>query len=142
MGTGERSQAREKQLQVIGDFGHRADRAPRRLDRVTLLDRDGGREAVDAVDVRLVHELEELPRVRRKSLHVAALALGVERVEGERRFARAAQARDHGQAVMRNIDIDVLEIVLARAAHGDVTGTHEMGEENLMRHRRITMDRA
>ena len=98
MGTGQRGQPREEQLQVIGDLGHRADGAARGLDRVALLDGDGGRQAVDAVDVGLVHALEKLARVGREGLDVAALALGVERVEGERRFARAAQARDHGQA--------------------------------------------
>jgi hypothetical protein len=30
--------------------------------------------------------------------------------------------------MMRDIDIDVLEIVLARAAYANVTGTHGQGE--------------
>ena len=45
------------------------------------------------VDVGLLHPLEELPRVGRQRLDVAALPLGVDRVEGERRLARAADAR-------------------------------------------------
>ena len=47
------------------------------------------RQALDQVDVGLFHELQKLPRVRRERLDVAALALGVERVEGERALARA-----------------------------------------------------
>ena len=133
------AEPREEQLQVIGDLRHRADGAARGLDRVALLDGDGGRQAVDAVDVGLVHALEELARVGREGLDVTALALGVKRVEGERRFARAAQARDDGQPVMRDIDVDVLEIVLARAADGDVAGTHGSGAVNLIRIRRMTM---
>jgi hypothetical protein len=49
------------------------------------------------------------------------LAFGVDRVEGERRLARARQAGDHHQFVARKIDVDVLEIVLAGAPDGDVT---------------------
>ena len=44
------------------------------------------------VDVGLLHPLEELARVRRQRLDVAALPFGVDRVEGERRLARAADA--------------------------------------------------
>ena len=52
-----------------------------------LLDGDGGREALDEIDVGLFHLLEVLPRVGGEAFDVAALALGVERVEGERGFA-------------------------------------------------------
>ena len=51
-----------------------------------------GREALDALDVGLGELLEELPRVGGERLDVAALALGVDRVERERRLARAARA--------------------------------------------------
>ena len=97
MGAGQRREPSEEQLQVIGDLGHGADGAARGLDRVALLNGDGGGQAIDAVDVGLVHPLQKLARVGRESLDVTALALGEERVEGERRFARAAQAGDDGQ---------------------------------------------
>ena len=48
---------------------------------------------VDAVHLRLVHAIEELPRVGGERLDVAALAFGVDGVEGERGLARAADAR-------------------------------------------------
>ncbi len=131
MRAGQRGQPREEQLEVVGALGHRAHGAAGRLHRVALLDGDGRRKTVDAVDVRLVHALEELARVGREGLDVAALALRVESVEGQRRLARAAQPRDHGEPVMRNIDINVLEIVLARAAHANVAGTHDRaGDSN------------
>ncbi|KAG1380629.1 hypothetical protein G6F59_017968 [Rhizopus arrhizus] len=47
--------AREQQLQVVVQFGHRADRAARTAHRVGLVDRDGGQDAFDAVHLRLVH---------------------------------------------------------------------------------------
>jgi hypothetical protein len=103
-----------------------------------LLDRDGRRQALDQVDVRLAHQLEELAGVGRQALDVAALALGVDRVERQRRLARARQAGDHHQLAARNVDVDALEIVLARATHADEVqlfghghrgGTREAGQE-------------
>jgi hypothetical protein len=65
--------AREQQLQVVVQLGHRADRAARAAHRVGLVDRDRRRHAVDAVDRRPVHAIEELARVRAERLDVAAL---------------------------------------------------------------------
>ena len=70
------------------------------------------------IDVGLLHHLEELARIGAERLDVAALPLGIDGVEGERGFARARQAGDHGQRLARDIDVDILEIVLARAADG------------------------
>ena len=50
-------------------------------------------EALDEVDVGLLHLAEELPRVRGQRLHVAPLPLGVDRVEGERGLRRSRTAR-------------------------------------------------
>src|SRR5439155_14513937 len=50
----------------------------------------------------------------------AALALGVERVERQRGLARARHAGDHDEALARQAEREVLEVVLARAAHDDV----------------------
>ena len=75
---------REEQLQVVVQLGHRADGRARRLDRAALVDRDRRQDAVDALDLRLLHAVEELARVGGEALDVAALALGVEDVERER----------------------------------------------------------
>ena len=53
---------------------------------VFLLDGDGRGDALDGIDKRLVHAVEELPDVRGESFDVAALAFCVEGVEGERGF--------------------------------------------------------
>src|SRR5262249_22989810 len=66
-----------------------------------------------------LHPLEELARIRRQGLDVSTLAFGIERVEGERRLARAGQAREHDQPLARDVDVDALEIMCARAADGD-----------------------
>jgi hypothetical protein len=52
-----------------------------------LLQRDGRRQPVDLVDVRHTHLMEEPARVRRDRLEIAALRLGVQRAEGQRRLA-------------------------------------------------------
>src|SRR6185312_5788307 len=111
--------ARPQQAHVVVDLGDGADGRARVLRGGLLLDRNGGREAVDLVDVRLLHHFEELARVGRQALDVAALAFRVDRVECERGFARAGQAGEHDQSVARNLHVDVFEIVLARAANGD-----------------------
>ena len=96
--------ARVEQAQVVVDLGDRADGRARVARRRLLVDRDRRRQALDEVDVGLVHLPEELAGVRRQRLDVAALALGVDRVERERRLPRArepGEARSAGRAAAR-----------------------------------------
>jgi len=85
-----------------------------------LLDGDGWREALDVVHIGLLHHLQELPGVRRQALHVAALTFSINRVEGERRLSRAGKAREHDEGIARQLKVDVLEVMLARAANDDL----------------------
>ena len=108
-----------QQAQVVVDLGDRADgRAGVAAGRL-LVDRDRRRQALDDVDVGLVHLPEELAGVRRQRLDVAALALGVDRVEGQAGLAGPGQPGEHDQLVAGQLDVDVLEVVLAGAAHRD-----------------------
>ncbi len=122
---------RPQQAHVIVDLRHGADGRARVLRCRLLLDRDGGRQAVDLVDVRLAHHLEELAGVGGERFDVAALALGIDRVEGERRLARARQAGEDHQLVARDRQVDVLEIVLARAPHHDGVAVGQAGPVGL-----------
>ena len=110
---------RPENFHVVANFSHRTHGAARGSDGVALLDGDSGRDAFDAVHLRLVHAVEELPRVGRESFDVAALAFGVKRVERERTFTRTAQARDDDEPVQRQIEIKVLEIVVPDSAQAD-----------------------
>ena len=95
-------------VEGLGDRGHgRAGILGRRL----LLDGDGRRDAVDQVGVGLVHPLQELAGVGREGFDVAALAFGVERVEGQRGLARAAHAGDDDELVERDVEVDGLQVV-------------------------------
>jgi hypothetical protein len=71
------------------------------------------------VHIGLSHHVEELARIGRQALDIAALALGIDRVEGERGFPRSRQAGDDHQLVARDVHVHALQIVLARAAHLD-----------------------
>ena len=106
--------------QVVVDLGGGSDRGARVLAHGLLLDRDGGRQTLDGVDVGLGHLLEKLARVGGERLDVAPLALGVEGVEGEGGLARSGEAGDDDQAIARNPEVQILEVVLACAAYADV----------------------
>ena len=115
---------REQQAQVVVDLGDRADRRARVARGALLVDRDGRRQPVDRVDVGLLHLAEELPGVRAQALDVAALALGVDRVEGKARLATPGQAGDDDEPVAREGDRDVLEVVFAGTANEDPVLRH------------------
>ena len=105
-----------EQAEVVVDLGDRADGRPRVAVGRLLVDRDGRRQALDEVDVGLVHLPEELAGVGRQRLDVAALALGEDRVEGQAGLARAGEPREDDQRVAGQVEVDVLEVVLAGAA--------------------------
>ena len=99
-----------QQAEVVVDLGDGADGRARVAGGRLLVDRDGRRQALDEVDVGLVHLAEELAGVGRQRLDVAALALGVDRVEGERRLARPGQAGEDDQLVARQLDVTFLRL--------------------------------
>jgi hypothetical protein len=113
------ARARIEHAKQIGERRDAADRRARGRRAALLLQRHGRRQAVDLVDLRNGHLIEEAPGVWRDRLEIAALRLGVERAERERRFPRARNAREDDERLARNIDVDVLEIVLARATHAN-----------------------
>ncbi len=111
--------AGEQQLEMISQLGHGAHGGTRGAHRVGLIDGDRRRNALDAIDLRAIHAVEKLPRVRRESLDIAPLAFGVHRVEHQRALARPRNAGDDDNAPQRNVQIEVLEIVLPRTDDAD-----------------------
>ena len=113
-----------EQPQVVVDLGDGADGRARVARGGLLVDRDGRGEPLDEVHVRLVHLAEELARVGRERFDVAAVALGVDRVESEGGLARSRQPGEDDQAVSRQIEGDVLEVVLAGTPDDQPLGHH------------------
>ena len=109
-----------EQAEVVVDLGDRADGGAGVLGGGLLVDRDRRRQALDEVDVGLVHLAEELAGVRRQRLDVPALALGEDRVERQGRLARPGEPREDDQGVAGQVEGDVLEVVLARAADDEL----------------------
>ena len=111
-----------EQTQVVVDLGDGPHGRTRVARGRLLVDGDGRGQALDEVDVGLVHLPEELAGVGREGLDVAALALGVDGVEGQRRLARPGQAGEDDQPVPGQVDGDVAEIVLAGPANDQTVG--------------------
>ncbi len=112
----------KEELEVVVELGHGADGGAGGAHRVGLVDGNGRRNPLDAVDLRLVHAVEKLPGVGREGLHVATLALGIDRVEGQRRFARTAHPGNHDQFPQRQAQFEILQVVLAGTLNQDAGG--------------------
>ncbi|MNE31546.1 hypothetical protein D3C80_1251200 [compost metagenome] len=105
-----------------GQGGHAAHRGTCTRRAALLLQGHGRGQAFDGVDVRHADLVDQAPGIGRDRFEVAALGFGVEGGEGQRGFARAGHAGEHHQCVTGNIDIDVLEVVLAGATDADEAG--------------------
>ena len=119
-----------QELQVVEELGQGADGRAARSHRVRPVDGDGRRDALDGVHGGAVHPVEELAGVGGERLDVAPLALGVERVEGEGRLARARHPGDDGQAAQGEVHVHAAQVVLAGASDadgGDVHGDRDSG---------------
>jgi hypothetical protein len=110
----------EQQTQIVVDLCGGSHRRARVFNGVDLLDGDGGRNPFHAVDVRLLDTLQELTGIGRKRLHIAAVALGINGIEGQRGFASATQAGDDGQRPTRQVKVEVLQIVGARPSNDEM----------------------
>jgi len=109
----------EDELEVVIDRGQGSDRGARALDAAGGLNRQRRRNALDGLDLGTRQALQELAHVRREGLDVAALALGVQGVEGEAGLPRSADARDHGEGVEADDQVEAREVVLRGAADRD-----------------------
>ena len=104
---------------VVIDFRHGSHGGARTLGGGLLLDRNGGAQAVDVVDLRLLQLPQELPGIGGKRLDVAPLAFRIDGVDGQAGFSASGDARTHGHRAARDPHGYVLEIVLASAHNLD-----------------------
>ena len=85
-----------------------------------LVDGDSGAEALDIVHVRFVHLAQKHPGVGRKALHIPSLALGVDRVEGQRGFSAAGYTGHHHQLVPGDGDVDIFQVIGPGTFYNDI----------------------
>ena len=104
---------------MIVELGHRPDGRARRPHGIDLVNSDGRRNSLDTVDLRPIHTIEKLSCVRRKCFDVTPLTFRIKRIERERGFTRAADARHDDELVERQVDVEILEVVLPRASDRD-----------------------
>src|SRR5690606_30711259 len=109
--------------QEVVDLGQRGDGALAAAPAGALFDRNGGRHAEDPVDVGPRRRLHELAGVGIERFEVAALAFAEHDVEREGGLAGPGHARDDSERVARDLDVDVLQVVLARMVHEDRVAT-------------------
>ena len=110
---------REEQVEVGGDVGQSADGRARVAGDGLLLDGDDRREAEHEINLGLAELLDKPLGERGERLHVAPLSLRVDGVERQRGFAGPADAGKDDELVARNLQVDVLQVVLARSEHFD-----------------------
>src|SRR5579883_3064114 len=116
--------ARIEQAQIVMNLRHRADRRARVVRRSLLINRDRGGEAIDMVDVRFLHLVQELAGIGGKRLDIAALPLGENGVKGQAALARPGEARDDHQLIAGDRHIDILQIMFASAANNNFILRH------------------
>ncbi|MNM75939.1 hypothetical protein D3C81_877420 [compost metagenome] len=100
-----------KQTQVVVDFSDGADGRTRVVRGRLLLDGNRRRQTFDGVDVGFFHHRQELPGIGRQRFDIAALAFGVQGIEGQGRLAGTGQAGNDDQLVPGQGQVDVLQVV-------------------------------
>jgi hypothetical protein len=105
----------KQQSEVIVDLGYSADCRPGIAAGPFLVDGDSGTEAVDIVDVGLLHPAQELAGVGGEGLDITTLSLRIDSIEGERAFPRSRDTGDYDELVPGYGDVYVLKVVLPGA---------------------------
>jgi hypothetical protein len=112
-------QSGEQQTQDVEQFGRGAEGTARTRNVGPLTQGQCGRDVPDAVDGGLGGVRHPAPGVGRQRLDVAAGALGVEDPHRQRRLAGAGNPCNGHHLVQWHVDVEVREVVHARAPHLD-----------------------
>ena len=115
-----RTRSGPQQTEIIVDLRHGAHGGPGVFAGGFLVDGDSGAEALDIVHVRFVHLAQKHPGVGRKALHIPSLALGVDRVEGQRGFSAAGYTGHHHQLVPGDGDVDIFQVIGPGTFYNDI----------------------
>ena len=116
--------AGEEHAEIIVNLGDRAHRRAGIRAAGLLRNRDRRAKPGNQIDVRLGHLPEELAGETGKTLDVATLPLGIERIESQRTLARAADSGKANQSISGQDKTYVPQIVLSGALDQDVGISH------------------
>ena len=102
------------QTQIVVNLRYRSHRGTRVVACCFLVDGDGRGQAGDLVDIGLFHLAQKLAGIAGKAFHIAALAVGIDRVKRQARLAGAGQAGHDDQLISGQLQIDVFQVMLPR----------------------------
>ena len=111
--------ARVEQAQEVVDLCDGADRGSGISVGGLLLNGNDRTQAFNAVYIGALHGAQKLTGIAGKRLHVAALALRIQGVKGQRGLSRTTQARDDHQGLTGQGDIHIVQVVLAGTEYFD-----------------------
>ncbi len=114
-----RADAGVQQPEIIVYLGYGTHRRARVVGGRFLVDGYCRGESLNVVHIRFIHLPDELARVGRERLDIAALALGEDGIEGQGGFAGAGQPGNDDEFIAGNLDRDVFQVMLAGAHHAD-----------------------
>ena len=101
----------EEQAQEVGDFGDGANGGAGVVARGLLFYGYNRTEPGNTLYLRLFHNAHKVLGVRGKGVHIPALPLGKNGIEGKGGLAASAQAGNHCQFASGNVHIHILEVV-------------------------------
>ena len=84
-----------------------------------LLNGDSGSNALNKVNIGLLHTPQELTRIGREALNIATLTLCKYCIKGECRLTRTRQTRNHDKLRVRNLNIHTLKVMHPRPLYFD-----------------------
>ena len=111
---------RIQQAEEVIDFGDGPHRGARVGARGLLLDRNDGTQALDALHLGFLQDAHEMLGIGGKGVHITPLPFRIERVEGERGLAAAAQAGHDDEFPPGNVHVDILQVVRPRTPDLDL----------------------
>ena len=112
-----RRKARVHETERVEQFRRGAERGANAGDAGSLPERERGRHVAYVVHLRSLRLRHASAGVGGERFEVAARSLGIDDAKRERRLAASRNARDADDLPERNVDVDVLEVVLLRSAH-------------------------
>ena len=111
---------RVQQTEIIIDLRHGSYRGSRVMVGRLLINGNGRRKSLDALDLRFFHLPEELPGIAGQGFHISALAFRVDRIKGQAALPRTRQPRHDDKLPPGDVQVNILQIMLRSAPDPDV----------------------